>query len=361
MKPAFPSWRGLVTTTIELALVEERFHELRSRAFRRACGVLAVVAAALVSGPSLASPSARLIYARAAEAEGCPDEETVRAAVAARLGYDPFFPWAPNTVLVDLQRSGDRFRADVKLVDEHGVVRGARHLETRSECADLMEAMALTISLVVDPLSLSSTPRTAEPANSTPRPITEPSPEAPTPTVTSRTPPAPPPSSPHPERIHVYAGAGVLGSLGTAPAPSFGGDVLLGARRQVFSLEVDARGELPASRELTAGTAGSERLMGSLIPCLHLSVSMFCMVGSLAWVHASGSGLTSDRSGSAAAGALGARAGVELKLGPILRLRAYADLLAELFAPRLQIGGVDVYTLSPISGDIGLAALVQLF
>lgn len=101
--------------------------------------------------------------------------------------------------------------------------------------------------------------------------------------------------------------------------------------------------------------------MGSLIPCLHLSVSMFCMVGSLAWVHASGSGLTSDRSGSAAAGALGARAGVELKLGPILRLRAYADLLAELFAPRLQIGGVDVYTLSPISGDIGLAALVQLF
>jgi hypothetical protein len=90
---------------------------------------------------------------------------------------------------------------------------------------------------------------------------------------------------------------------------------------------------------------------------------MFCAVGSVAWVHASGSGLSSDRSGDAPAGALGARAGIELKLGPVVRLRAYADLLGELFPPQLQVNGSSSsgYNLSPVSGDIGLAVLAQFF
>jgi hypothetical protein len=322
-----------------------------------------VFTAFFITGPALASPSARLIYSRAAEAATCPDEEAVRAAVSTRLGYDPFFPWAPTTIVVDVDRANSLFRADVKVIDEHGLARGARHLETKgSECNDLMAAMALTISIIVDPLSLTSARPVSQPEAATALPVAEPPARPPAAPVMTPTlePTSPAPAPPDP--IHAYAGAGVLGSVGTAPAASFGGDLLVGLRQRAFSLEVDARGELPASRALTEGTVQTERLMGSLVPCLHLGVAMFCAVGSVAWVHASGSRLTEDRSGGALAGALGARAGVELKLGPIVRIRGYADLLAELFSPQLQIGtNTNAFKLSPVSGDLGLAALVQFF
>jgi hypothetical protein len=32
----------------------------------------------------------------------CPDEPALRKAVAARVGYDPFFPWAEQTVVVQI-------------------------------------------------------------------------------------------------------------------------------------------------------------------------------------------------------------------------------------------------------------------
>jgi hypothetical protein len=307
---------------------------------------------------AFASPSSRLVYSRSAEAATCPDEAAVRAAVAARLGYDPFFPWASTTVVVDVERKESGFRAEVKLVDEQGVVRGTRHLETKeSECTSLMAAMALTISLVVDPLSLTSPGHpNVEPAEASPEPPPEP------PAALVIAPPAKPSPSPRsgPEPIHLFGGVGVLGSLGTAPSLTFGGDVFLGLQRRMFSFELEARGELPSSSASTpAGAVQSERVMGSLVPCLHLGVGLFCAVGSLGWVHASGSDATAQ-SGSALAGAIGARAGIELKVGTVLRLRAYADLLGELARPELQ-GTVGRYELPPLSVDLGVAALVRFF
>ena len=45
-----------------------------------------------------AAASARLVYVRGPGAEECPGEEALRAAVGTRLGYDPFFAWAPDTL-----------------------------------------------------------------------------------------------------------------------------------------------------------------------------------------------------------------------------------------------------------------------
>src|SRR5258706_10864334 len=55
---------------------------------RTACALalLAVNTAASAEPP----PRVRLEYARRAGAERCPDEDQVRRAVVARLGYDPF-------------------------------------------------------------------------------------------------------------------------------------------------------------------------------------------------------------------------------------------------------------------------------
>src|SRR4030081_2361177 len=75
-----------------------------------------------------ASPSARLVYARSADAASCPNETTLRRAVAARFGYDPFFAWARQTVVVQISRDGRRYTARVQLVDDQGLARGAREL-----------------------------------------------------------------------------------------------------------------------------------------------------------------------------------------------------------------------------------------
>jgi len=53
------------------------------------CGALA--ACGLHSATARAVPSARLVYSRTESAESCPDESALRAAVAARIGYDAFY------------------------------------------------------------------------------------------------------------------------------------------------------------------------------------------------------------------------------------------------------------------------------
>jgi hypothetical protein len=73
-----------------------------------------------------ASPSAKLTYARSSGAERCPDEADLRKAVAARLGYHPFFPSASTTVVAEITRAGRGFHGHVKILDEDGVVRGER-------------------------------------------------------------------------------------------------------------------------------------------------------------------------------------------------------------------------------------------
>ena len=62
-----------------------------------ASGVLASVI--VISGRVSGFPSSRFVYARGEGAELCPDEAQVRLAVAARLGYDPFFPSAEKTIV----------------------------------------------------------------------------------------------------------------------------------------------------------------------------------------------------------------------------------------------------------------------
>jgi hypothetical protein len=72
---------------------------------RPAIPTLCALAVLSASRWAYATPSARLVYSRGHGAESCPDEHALREAVAARVGYDPFFPrW-----------SALLFRADWKL------------------------------------------------------------------------------------------------------------------------------------------------------------------------------------------------------------------------------------------------------
>ena len=69
------------------------------RGFARFSGI--VVALVLSAGSAPAAPSARLVYVRDPDAATCPDEQAVRAAVAARLGFDPFLAYARATMFAE--------------------------------------------------------------------------------------------------------------------------------------------------------------------------------------------------------------------------------------------------------------------
>src|SRR6266550_1775577 len=83
-------------------------------------------AATTIANPIGAFPSSRLVYALGVGAEGCPGEGALRHAVAARLGYDPFFPSAERTIMVVIATKGTELEAKVYLVDTSGVVQGLR-------------------------------------------------------------------------------------------------------------------------------------------------------------------------------------------------------------------------------------------
>jgi len=118
-----------------------------------------VVTAALIgcatsawAPPAACLSWARFTYARGQGAESCPDETTLRAAVVARLGYDPFVLSAERTIIAMVAREHRTLRANVQIVDETGLVKGVRRLEAGfDQCRELAAAMALAISIAVDP------------------------------------------------------------------------------------------------------------------------------------------------------------------------------------------------------------------
>src|SRR5262249_17972003 len=122
---------------------------MRRRLLCAALGLAAGTFAARVE----ASPSAKLVYVRGAGAESCPGEAEMRSAVARRLGYDPFFPVAAKTVVTPLAHTAAGYRAHVQIVSEDGKVRGERDLAASGDdCAELLAALALAVSIAIDDL-----------------------------------------------------------------------------------------------------------------------------------------------------------------------------------------------------------------
>ncbi|HEX3772420.1 MAG TPA: hypothetical protein VHV30_16195, partial [Polyangiaceae bacterium] len=205
-------------------------------------------------GVAAATPSARLVYARAPEASSCPDEAALRSAVAARLGYDPFFPWAKQTVVVQVWHETGKYRARLQLVDGAGLAHGTRTLASgQSSCAELFDAAALAISIAMDSLPKND----PEPA---PEPAKPPEPEAP-----AAPPPPPPPSRPEPPPpvappapAHATGAAGMigvdlLGAFDAEPGPTAGVAAFGGVVVPSASVALEVRGDLPSAANSDAG------------------------------------------------------------------------------------------------------------
>jgi Sigma-70, region 4 len=329
---------------------------------RKMAPMLAALGASiLVTARANASPSARLVYVRDPGAAACPDEDALRQAVKRRVGYDPFFPWAKTTIVVQITGEGTSFVAHVQLVDESGLSRGARELRSAaSGCSGVVDATALAISIALD----MNAPVADEPR---PSPVAAPSSEPPpspvAPLSSDRAPSSVPPprdsvvfdgnkASSSASALRADVGVDVLEAIGVAPSVVPGFDVWVATRWGVGSLGLEVRGDGPGTVAFPGGGQATVLLFAATVaPCAHAGSLFACAVGSLGWLHASGADVAVTRSGSAEVLAVGPRAGFELPVGHSLALQVHGDLLVNALRPEVSLNGT-LWPLPPLSGVV---------
>ena len=329
---------------------------------------LAVTAALFVANQASASPTARLVYVRGEGADSCPDEPEMRRAVAIRLGYDPFRPLASTTLTAEIRRENGAFRGRVKLVDDAGVERGARELESRaSDCRDLTAAMALSMSIAIDPLSVLRPPPPVAPDESPVAvPAAPPPAEAPRDAGVDADPgPAPPHDAPpaaaaaaakndaDPLRMAVAAGTHL--AFGVAPATSVGIHVSMAAAARRYQVGIEGRFDLAASASSAEGGRSRTSLAGAaLVPCVRASVVLACALLLVARVEAASVDVTAPRSDAFVYLGAGGRLAVPIALPEGFGLAASGDLLGHPAPFALSLNGREVYRSSAVSGVVGL-------
>jgi hypothetical protein len=333
-------------------------------------GVVAILELATASSAS-ASPSAHLVYSRTTDASACPDEQTLRKAVAARFGYDPFFPQAPKTVVVLVGHEQGAYTGRVELVDEQGFAHGSREITSHDDgCSELFGAVALAISIALD-ASLNPPAKPPAAAESQP-PEPEPEPAAPmaraavrdAPLTAAPIPAIPAESSPWAVGGELAASAG----FGPSPGPRVAAFVRLRPRARLpisIAAELSVDWSLPSTAS-PSGAVTSELYSASLSPCWHYGAGFFCALGQVGWIQASVSEVTNPGSQGMVFAAVGARAGAEWPFSERLFVRFHGDLLYDLERPRFSSTTGDetwwnaAVTLKPVVGALGFGVGYQI-
>lgn len=332
------------------------------------------VAVALVVGGTLAvtsragaSPTARLVYVRGEGAETCPDEEALKQAVAARLGYDPFRPFAQPTLFAEVHREKGRFAGSLKMVDAAGLEQGARKLdEAGDDCAEITGAMALSMSIAIDPRSaLEARPApaaTSTPPPAAPGPSPDDAPPAPAaPPETPRISPTPLPVAAAPARFGV--GLGLHGTLGVSPVATVGARITGEIAWSSLSAGLELRADLPATANIAGGGGGGVRtwlVAAALVPCWRVAWASMCAVGLLGRLQAETVDVASPTRETFAFAAAGLRFAADFPLAEGLAVRFGGDLLGTITPFVLDVDGQRVYDSPVVSGLVG-ATLVKFF
>jgi hypothetical protein len=303
----------------------------------------------LTAATASAFPSARLVYVRGQGAESCPGEIELRLSVAHRLGYDPFHTGSRRTIMAVVEQSGERLTARMELVDEQGVSQGERRLEAgRDRCDDLIRALALSMSIAIDPDR--TEPAAAASAGSAR--------SAATPSSARDAPSEPQPSSDDAsaEALLLRFGLGGQVAFGVAPAPAAGLLVVGSGRRDRVSLGFEFRLDAPASLAVPGAVVESRLVAGALVPCFHYDPGVLCAVGALGAVAAT-SDAAASREDSATYAAAGVRVGTEWRLPEPLIFATHAEVLANLTRSSLELDGVSVWEMPVFSGSLGVTLL----
>ena len=341
------------------------------------CFVCCAFGLAFVPQSALAGQSARLIYSRTAEAAGCSDESGLRQEVAHRLGYDPFVAVSGNTVVAELRGEREGLKARVYVVRDGNMAGGARELAAPNhDCAELMAAVALALSIAIDPDALdraeppearadsASTPA-AETPDKPPQPERNDEPEprdvsrdavtsrsntanrVPTPAVASR--------------ANALEGTfGIFGIVATGPAPlaSLGVGVAAGLvlnRHWVFAIEPEWFAK--SSEQLPSQSSLGVRI-GGIAGAVHVGYEFAnAYAGALLEVQrisSEGYGIANPKTDRSLWAGAGVRLGYGVRVWGPLRVVPALDALVGLKRLQFQVIGQSVHDTPPVLARLGL-------
>lgn len=322
-------------------------------------GLLTLAFLGSIGRVSHAEPAGRLSYERGPGAETCPDEAALRRAVAARLGEDPFDPASSRTFRLRIS-AGSRLHGSVEAIT-NGAVEGRRELESEPDaCAELVEAMALAVSLtinpelVVEPAPSREEPPAPPPANPPPAPLVSPASPKRSPqhdrTAAERSEPRTKRGKP----LTLAVGALAHGAVGTGPGVAVGGSALVRAGGDWWHVglegRVDALSQAGIGRN---GTVHSTLLAAVLAPCARYGAVSGCPLLLLGSMFARSRGVAREDSDRGFFAATGGRLSTGGVLSEHLLLEARVDVLYALTPVTIELDGAPVWQ-ARASGALGV-------
>jgi hypothetical protein len=327
--------------------------------------------------------TAKLAYS--SRVASCPNEESFRHLVAARLGYEPFTPDGRHRVSVALRLDRNRLRGRAEIA-RAGQPSRARELAAEpDQCDSLVAALATAVAIAIDPArSAQATPPSPSIPPHPPDPVA-PSPIA-VPPTTAAPPPiaappiapsaiAPPPPSPalavppageapptaRPS-TKLFASLDGVAALGLAPGGVAGGELDVGVRVSSVSLALLGRLEatLGASRVSSGDRLEATIASGGIVPCLHPDPWTLCVPVRVGVFEGRAPDVVAPSLGKSLFGAVGGRAGYELPLVSGFALRALASAEVPTVRTSLIVDHRDVWTAPAVFGGVQLGVLVTL-
>ncbi len=293
--------------------------------------LVAATMATTVARQAQAAAPTKLDFQRGASAAECPGQEQLRSAVVARLGRDPFASVAPDALHVELTAEEGKLRGHFSL-ERGGREIGSQTLEATGApaerrtghastiCEELIDAVALEVSLVFEAADAREATASAEP------------PAPPPPVVVS-----PPPAPELPRPWSLWASAGGRVSVGSWAEAAVGPELGLEARRGPFGLGVDARVDIIPRLDVGSARALLVRPSGSLLPCAHGRWIYGCAVATLGATVVHGVDVGTSREAASPYAAFGGRAGIDLPLGARLHLMTFLELVGVVTPTTVRI------------------------
>ncbi len=284
-----------------------------------------------------------MVYVRGEGTDECPSEVALRLSVLARLGYDPFSPQASPVVIARVDAVEQGFLGTVELIDREGRSSGRRDLKANGErCGELLRAMALSISLAIDPERAERPKRpepsvAARPAQARPR-----SSEAKRPGI-SRSRQNQPPGA--------FTGLAVVGGLGVVPGVALGALALVGVRWPTASLALEGRvlrslGVAVEPRGVVGGMLVSPGVTG----CVRREPLGLCLVGLFGLQRLQASEISDPGASSGLYAGLGPRVELAAPLGPSFSLSLRLEVMVNLVRNSARLGPREVWLAPPANG-----------
>lgn len=272
-----------------------------------------------------------LEYAPAAQ---CPDDETFAELVTSRLGRNPFVESSRDVVRVSLSRRGRVHSGTLAWLRDAEEL-GRRELEVRGSCDELVESLAVGLTILLEDPPVE------------PSPVTEPEPEPdPDPEPARRLAPEPipiqepPPPEPGPTIDFIAEIGGAFG-FAITPRASIGARIAIGVRIGMLSLRLEGTFD---SQIGEASVGSNDRIeathgTGALAGCAHYGVLFGCLHVGAGAFSARVTTVADPRTRTSTSAFVGGRLGVAWQATPALYVAPFAELQVALTRTALDVDG----------------------